>query len=881
MALLKGKFVSKDEAIQSNSDPVANEDLSRKSYVDSQAASAASAAVDAKVIVGPMEIAFGSPDGTTLDRSEFLTYDASVGFLLNVGGQMATRSLAQDPVDPQSVIANDKVEVFGDDGTGPAYSRVRRDYVEAKKVESARELSASLGYDGTESWVGVSETTNTGNNISMAKIFPNKAQLFTVDVSAGTGPQPILPTVDHDLVVKKYVDDGLAGKADLVGGKVPAEQLPSYVDDVIEVADYASLPATGEADKIYITVDNNKCYRWSGTVYIEIVASPGSTDAVPEGLTNLYFTDERAKSAAVANSITDGVTDVAPSQEAVHTALAGKQDSLGTGTTSQFLRGDLTWAEVPTSVGIAQTKIVTKGGNDVTGDGTFTKPFATIAAAMASITDASPTKRYIIKVEAGAYTEGALALKPNVFIVGDLKEAVRITASSLTMDASFTGTADNRSGLARVIINNAVNFDWATATSGGGKIYCTEVSFSSTLNLNGYNNAIAQAQFSDCLMFGAVTISGINVGVFKDNFIFNNITLNQHASLPSIINIDGGTCDTLRFNATVSDFNRRSAGFIRNFQSQNLIVDGPSAYADYTLESGSKTGAQSLNGGNLVPLTPKLSQDLETKMLKPISNNAHNNGDWGKQWFFNFAYVHASAGTDMYVISAMENYNPSGDTTGRGIFINADGYGLQTDVNGGNIELETAAVSGTGVRGKVQIKARELDLTSVKITNVANGTDNGDAVNKGQLDSAISSIDLSGKADVVHTHVAADITDFDSAAQSALTTQLAGKQDSLGTGTTSQYLRGDLTWASVPAALTPKKEVFVLTSTDLSNAYLDCAFEAAADSMLLMTGGIPHQEGASEDYTLSTVGGVTRISINSGLLAKLSVGDRVYIQYMK
>ena len=40
---------------------------------------------------------------------------------------------------------------------------------------------------------------------------------------------------------------------------------------------------------------------------------------------------------------------------------------------------------------------------------------------MASITDATPTKRYVIKVEAGAYTEGALTLKANVFIV-DIKE---------------------------------------------------------------------------------------------------------------------------------------------------------------------------------------------------------------------------------------------------------------------------------------------------------------------------------------------------------------------------------------------------------------------------------------------------------------------------
>lgn len=66
------------------------------------------------------------------------------------------------------------------------------------------------------------------------------------------------------------LQDTLTQKADLVNGLVPASQLPSFVDDVIEVANYASLPVTGELGKIYITLDNNKTYRWSGSTYIEI-----------------------------------------------------------------------------------------------------------------------------------------------------------------------------------------------------------------------------------------------------------------------------------------------------------------------------------------------------------------------------------------------------------------------------------------------------------------------------------------------------------------------------------------------------------------------------------------------------------------------------------
>lgn len=121
------------------------------------------------------------------------------------------------------------------------------------------------------------------------------------------------------------ISGDLANKADLVAGKVPSGQLPAYVDDVLEFANLAAFPGTGTAGIIYVAQDTNKPYRWSGSAYVEISASPGSTDAVTEGATNLYFTTARAKAAAVADTITDAVTDVAPSQNAVFDALAGKQ----------------------------------------------------------------------------------------------------------------------------------------------------------------------------------------------------------------------------------------------------------------------------------------------------------------------------------------------------------------------------------------------------------------------------------------------------------------------------------------------------------------------------------------------------------------------------
>jgi hypothetical protein len=77
--------------------------------------------------------------------------------------------------------------------------------------------------------------------------------------------------------------------------KIDAAFLPSYVSDIVTSVNLAALPSPGTAGFIYITADNNKEYRWNAgtSAYIELVPSPGTTDALAEGVTNLYYTDAR------------------------------------------------------------------------------------------------------------------------------------------------------------------------------------------------------------------------------------------------------------------------------------------------------------------------------------------------------------------------------------------------------------------------------------------------------------------------------------------------------------------------------------------------------------------------------------------------------------
>ena len=131
-----------------------------------------------------------------------------------------------------------------------------------------------------------------------------------------------------------------AAKADLIGGFVPSSQLPSYVDDVLEFTNLSAFPASGETGKIYITQNNNYQYRWSGSSYIQLVASPGTTDNVPEGTTNLYWTLARtvgslltgyvAGSTHVAviagDTIIQALQKLSGSIAAINSALVLKQD---------------------------------------------------------------------------------------------------------------------------------------------------------------------------------------------------------------------------------------------------------------------------------------------------------------------------------------------------------------------------------------------------------------------------------------------------------------------------------------------------------------------------------------------------------------------------
>ena len=107
--------------------------------------------------------------------------------------------------------------------------------------------------------------------IQLERVFNDLYKVFSnLDASVVTNVAYDSVTQKLTLTINGTTSD-IARIATLDGnGKIPASQLPSYVDDLEEYDTLSDFPATGEADKIYVAKDTGFTYRWSGTQYVRL-----------------------------------------------------------------------------------------------------------------------------------------------------------------------------------------------------------------------------------------------------------------------------------------------------------------------------------------------------------------------------------------------------------------------------------------------------------------------------------------------------------------------------------------------------------------------------------------------------------------------------------
>jgi hypothetical protein len=135
-------------------------------------------------------------------------------------------------------------------------------------------------YDGAVSWITTNGTnlinhlSNISNphNVTKSQVgLGNVDNTSDIDKPISTATQNVL-----DLKLDKVSTAGVERAYIINADGSQGTKATSELKEVLEFANLAAFPATGESGKIYLALDTNKTYRWSGSAYVQI---GGGTDA--------------------------------------------------------------------------------------------------------------------------------------------------------------------------------------------------------------------------------------------------------------------------------------------------------------------------------------------------------------------------------------------------------------------------------------------------------------------------------------------------------------------------------------------------------------------------------------------------------------------------
>jgi hypothetical protein len=205
---------------------------------------------------------------TSVTVGSYGTAAKTTSFTVNAQGQITAASEQNIEIDAVKIadgsVSNAEFQTLSDiNTTKTIQTQLNEKEPTLTKGNLSEAMSSVLTITG-----GSNSVMGSGTSIQVKQANTSQdGYLSSTDWNTFDNKQSALGYTPEDQANKNQVNGycGLDGS-----GKVASSQLPSYVDDVLEFENLASFPAIGETGKIYIALDTNLTYRWSGSVYINI-----------------------------------------------------------------------------------------------------------------------------------------------------------------------------------------------------------------------------------------------------------------------------------------------------------------------------------------------------------------------------------------------------------------------------------------------------------------------------------------------------------------------------------------------------------------------------------------------------------------------------------
>lgn len=302
---------------------------------------------------------------------------------------------------------------------------------------------------------------------------------------------------------------------------LPSQTVPAY-------ATLSAFPLSASDGALAVAKDTDTVYVFNAPSHTWVPVSGGSGGSGT--VTSVALTAPSIFSVSGSPVTTAGTLAIALTTETANQVFAGPTS--GGAATPTFR--NIVSADLPAGITPAQTPTQNQiyyvngnAGDDVNGDGTYNKPFATIMHAMGLITTANASNRFIIKILGSKLQEPTnIVLKGYVYIVGDHLDGtyIRINggAGSITPDPATT--ISTRCGLQNIYLGGGTSINWDLFDNGPNTgtpsclLVLDGVTVTGNFTYKGRTPTIDFLEIYDSYIFGTTLLDACQANSFTTTF---------------------------------------------------------------------------------------------------------------------------------------------------------------------------------------------------------------------------------------------------------------------------------------------------------------------------------------------------------------------------